>query len=95
MAHLAFSLRGRAARRILVRGCGWLAGRGRCRAVARRVVWADLVIVGGAGLGVWARAACDAERTWDASPEFSLARGLRPEGRLLLPLSTPVSIRGY
>ena len=49
LAHLAFSLRGRAARRILVRGCGWLAGRGRCRAVARRVVWAVLVIVGGRG----------------------------------------------
>jgi hypothetical protein len=29
----------------------------------------------GKRLGGWQRAACDAERTWDASPEFSLARG--------------------
>jgi hypothetical protein len=51
------------------------AGAGRCRFVARLAVWVVLLIVGGRALGVWMRAACDAERTWDASPEFSLARG--------------------
>jgi hypothetical protein len=53
------------------------AGAGRCRFVARLAVWVVLLIVEGRGgaLGLWAWAACDAERTWDASPEFSLARG--------------------
>jgi hypothetical protein len=58
--------------------CG-VAGCGLVRVAAAlwrgQAVWVVLVISGGRGLGVWARAACDAERTWDASPEFSLARG--------------------
>jgi hypothetical protein len=79
----------------LVRGCGRVAGPGRCRSVARLVGWADLAIAGGRGWEYGRGLPVTPSARGMRARKFSLARELRPEGRLLLPLSTPVSIRGH
>jgi hypothetical protein len=79
----------------LVRDCGWVAGPGRCRSVARGWAGVILVIMGGRGWEYGRGLPVTPSARGMRARKFSLARGLRPEGRLLLPLSTPVSIRGH
>jgi hypothetical protein len=69
-ATLAFSPGGgRAARRIWCRAAGWRVAGVAAARWPGQAVWDDLAVAGGQGWEHGRRAACDAERTWDESPE--------------------------